>query len=385
MPLISEKTRKFLRGRRGLLSRVEAACKGQDNIIWVHSASYGEFEEVRPVIAEIRKAAPGKYKFLVTFFSPSGYEHLKDDPTMDWVFYLPYDTPWAARRFLDAVRPVKMIFCITDFWLCFVGELRRRGIDTYVVSARFQEGMSYFKWFGKPYLKAFKGFRRIFVNNEESLQVLQAHGVGQCLLAGDPRMDRVLSLAAEQWSDPVVDEWAAGDRVFVGGSVLPDMDIEIMAALAKANPKDKFLLVPHEVGEKEVGEMKARFASASLYTDSVHDGNVLIVNIVGVLSRIYRYGFAAYVGAGFDGAPHSIIEPAAYGVPVAFGPQFGPVWHCRRMIDAGCGFALNGVSDALEWYGRMKSDASAAGAAARAYCLGGSGVAARIAASILAD
>ena len=389
MAILSGKARLFISGRRGQMEKIRSACKGQKNIIWVHSASYGEFEEVRPVIDCIKAAAPGKYRFLVTFFSPSGYEHLKNDPAPDWVFYMPLDTPRNARRFLDAVRPVKMIFCITDFWLFHIAGLRKRGIDTYVVSARFREGMSYFGPLGRPYIRAFKGFRQIFTSNEESLMVLRSHGVENCSLMGDSRMDRVLALAAQQWSDPVIDAWTGGRKVFVGGSTLPDEDSSIMAALANAHPEDKFLIVPHEVGEKDVAALRSLFkGKTALYTEPDPDAQVLIVNIVGILSRIYRYGFAAYVGAGFDGAPHSIIEPAAYGIPVSFGPQFGPVWHCEKMIEAGCGFALGGVRDALDWYERLKKEpefTASCGKAARDYCVSGSGAASKIALSIIGN
>ena len=147
---MSSKALQFIQGRIGGLKRIEEACKGEDNIIWVHSSSYGEFEEARPIIAAIRAKHPG-YKFLATFFSPSGYEYLKDDPIADFVFYLPIDTPWNARRFLDAVRPVRVIVSISDYWLCYLREIRRRGIPAFLTSARFSPDMVYFKPIGKPY------------------------------------------------------------------------------------------------------------------------------------------------------------------------------------------------------------------------------------------
>lgn len=453
MSLISEKTRKFLRGRRGLQARIAAACAGVSDIVWVHSPSYGEFEEARPVLAALRAAHP-EYKFLVTFFSPSGYEHLKDDPACDFVFYLPLDGFFAARRFLDAVRPVKAVFCIADFWLFYLNELRRRGVPTYLVSARFNAGMTYFKFLGRPYLRAFRRcFTRIFVSNVESLEVLRAHGVCNCALMGDPRMDRVLALAAEEWSDPVVSAWVAGSssgsgsgsgvgsgpccgsgaKVFVAGSVLLDMDAVLVSSLANAHPSDKFLVVPHEVDRASVESLAGMFegrvmlyseATSSLAGGAVSSSSfeagselisrlgaaqVLIVDVVGLLSRLYRYGFMAYVGAGFDGAPHSVIEPAAYGIPVCFGPEFGPVWHCQKMIDVGAAFCVRSVEDLERLYATLSAPSAPtpsnplpsvegsavspvnlpptvvgcalrkAGEAARAYCVAGSGAAAKIA------
>lgn len=385
MALLSEKTRKFFEGRRGLRARVEADCAGVDNIVWVHSPSYGELEEVRPVLSVMRKIHP-EYKFLFTFFSPSGYEHLKDDPAADFVYYMPLDTPWNAKWFLSAVRPVKMIICIADFWPSFLREQHRRGFETYLVSGRFNAEMSYFGTFGKPFRYCFKHcFTKLFVNTPESAEVLEANGIDNFVLTGDPRMDRVLALASEDWNDPVVDAWAGGRKVFVAGSTLPGEDAALVCELANMHPADKFLVVPHEVGEAEVAQLRALFEGrTALYTDgTVDDGaQVLIVNKVGLLSRLYRYGFMAYVGAGFDGAPHSIIEPAAYGIPVCYGPEFGPVWHCSRMIDAGAGFCVHDAVELCSLYDEMLSSPSrlaSAGDAARRYCEDGGGVAEKIA------
>ena len=139
------KIRQFIKGHRGLIRKIESACCGHDGIIWFHAASYGEFEEARPVIEATRQQFPNS-KILLTFFSPSGYEHLKNWPVADWVFYLPVDTPWNARRFLDAVRPVKAIFTLGEYWEFFLRELRKRRIDTYIMSVRMRPDSPYLKW-----------------------------------------------------------------------------------------------------------------------------------------------------------------------------------------------------------------------------------------------
>ena len=387
MSIISAKTRKFIDGRRGQFPRIEAACRGQHGIVWVHSASYGEFEEVRPVVAALRAAKP-EVKILVTFFSPSGYEYLKDDPIADWVFYIPIDTRRNARRFLDAVRPEKVIISISDYWLNFLHELRSRGIDTYLTSARYEPDMFYFKPLGFVYRDAFRTcFKRIFVRDKQSLDLLEGIGATNAVLMGDPRLDRVLEIAAEPWSDPVVDAWAGGRKVFVAGSTLPDEDDELMIALANAHPSDKFMIIPHEIDRKQIDHLRASIAGGcSLYTEGGGDSQVLIVDTVGMLSRLYRYGFASYVGAGFDGGPHSVIEPAAYGIPVSYGPEFGPQYHCQLLIDCGAACSVGTASEMCVWYDKLVSDNDfllRSGAAARDYCVSGSDVARRIAQEIV--
>ena len=387
MAILSEKTRQFIRGRKGQFKRIEAACRGVENIVWVHASSYGEFEEARPVITEIRSAHP-ECRILVTFFSPTGYEHLKDDPIADFVFYLPLDTRRNARRFLDLVRPVKVIVSVSDYWLNFLHELRRRGTDTYLISANFHPSMGYFKPYGFPYRKAFRScFKKIIVRDEDSLGYIRGIGATNTILAGDPRMDRVMAIAALEWSNPIVDEWTAGRKVFVCGSDLPDMDDEVMIELCNAHPSDKFLIIPHEQGQKQIEHLREGIrGSVVLYTEAeagapFKDAQVLLVNTVGMLSRLYRYGFAAYVGSGFADSPHSVIEPASYGIPVAYGPNFGSHYHCRYLIECGAGAAIHNGAELCAWYDALVRDpasAEKAGKAAREYCVKGSGVARKI-------
>lgn len=388
---MKSKALQFIAGRIGQMKRIESACRGVESIIWVHSSSYGEFEEARPVIAAIRAKYP-QYKFLATFFSPSGYEYLKDDPVADFVFYLPLDTAGNVRRFLDAVRPVRVIVSISDYWLGYLHELRRREIPTFLISARFVPEMIYFKPLGRPYLNAFKTcFTKIIVNSESSYKVLEANGLENIALAGDPRMDRVTAIAAQPWSDAIVDEWSGGRKVFVAGSTLPDEDDECIIAAANANPDDKFLVIPHEQGKAQLAHLQSAIKGKSvLYTqagDDLRQAQVLIVDTVGMLSKLYRYGFAAFVGSGFGGgSPHSVIEPAAYGIPVSFGPIFGVQLHCEKMIAAGAAQAVSGREEFCAWYRRLKENPEycrAMGAAAAAYCSGSAGVANAIAEMVM--
>jgi len=392
MAIISEKTKKFITGRIGQMSRIRTACKNEKNIIWVHAASYGEFEEARPVIQQIRKMEP-QVKILATFFSPSGYEFLKNDPIADWVFYLPLDTTFNARQFLETVHPVKAIFSISDYWPHFLLELRRRKTDTYLISARFISSMIYFKPAGFIYRWLFKNcFKKIMVSNSPSLELLQSIGIKQSMLIGDPRLDRAMDIASQAWNDKVIDSWCEGRKVFVAGSTLPIGDDAVLTELANRHPDDKFLIVPHEIDEKEIADIKSSIkGKTALYTEgeeAAKGAQVMIVNTVGILSKIYRYGFASYVGAGFDGGPHSIIEPAAYGIPVSYGPEFGCYHHCQALIDAGGGHSISNADELCQWYDRLVNDKEyleACSKAALEYCKNGGGTAEKIAREIMED
>lgn len=358
------KIRLFIRGRRGLLSRIETACKGTGGIIWFHAASYGEFEEARPVIEATRKKFPTG-KILLTFFSPSGYEHLKNWPVVDWVFYLPIDTPGNARRFLDAVRPSKAIFTLGEYWECYLSGLRKRKIDTYIMSVRIRPDSPYLKWYGWRYRRIYRTtYKIVITQNETAAELVRKIGAPCVVNAGDARIDRVMSVAQAEWHDSIVDEWSSGEKVFVAGSTCPGGDDILIVSLANAHPGDRFMIIPHDPDPQQIQEIERnltgshiRYSEAEAGEASLKEAQVLIVDKVGMLSRLYRYGFAAYVGAGFTtDCPHSVIEPAAYGLPVAVGPRFYQNPHFVELHRLGSGFSFGAKDGICSWYDRLKTD-----------------------------
>ena len=183
-------------GRKGLFERMAAAIKPGERIVWVHTASLGEFEQGRPVIEKIRSRYP-EYKILLTFFSPSGYEIRKNYQGADYVFYLPADTAKNARKFLDIVNPEVAIFVKYEFWLNLLTELRKREIKTYIISAIFRHNSVFFRFYGSMWRKALRTFKTIFVQNEESKELLAGIGINNVIVAGDSRFDRVAEIARQ--------------------------------------------------------------------------------------------------------------------------------------------------------------------------------------------
>lgn len=392
----TEKIRLFFQGRKGLLPRIAAACREHRDIIWFHVASYGEFEEARPVIEATRARFPER-KILMTVFSPTVYVPMQHYAQVDWVFYLPLDTPWNVRRFLDAVRPAKAIFTITDYWPFLLGELHRRHIDTYIMSVRLEPDSKHLKCWDFNYRFIFRHcYKTVMVQNEQSRELLQRLGAPDVRVTGDPRMDRVLALSAQAWSNPVVDAWCGGQKVFVAGSTYAPED-RMVLEMAVRHPGSKILLIPHEpetagaYGCVRYTEYEGKEAD-----DRLRNAQILIIDTVGMLSRLYRYGYAAYVGGSFtEGAPHSVIEPAAYGIPVAFGPNYARDHHCQDLIAAGAGRSISNTAqlEAFAFEGdapsvaKEKADAPSgafpsattlSGQAARAYCMASAGATERI-------
>lgn len=398
--LWNRKIRLFVKGRKNLLPRIEDAVKGHDGIIWFHVASMGEFEDARPVIEETRKRYPQR-KILLTFFSPSGYEHMKGWKTVDWVFYLPMDTRRNARRFIAAVRPSKAVFTIGEYWFNYLEQLRLHGIDTYIMSVLLSKDSPYVKWYGGAYRRVLKNvYRCVMAKNAETRDSLLGIGCRNVVLAGDARIDRVMKIAAEEWHDKIVETWTGGAKVAVAGST-GVKDDELFISLVQKYPQDKFLFIPHELDEAPIRHILASARrGAVLYTDveytlssgipdkarsemmqSLSKAQVLVVNKIGILSRLYRYGWCALVGGGFTNLPHSVMEAAVYGLPVAMGPQYHKNIQFVDLMKLGAATPVENENDIQNWYSRYRANEEELSNARKIiseYCRKNSGATSRI-------
>lgn len=373
--LWNDKIRLFVQGRKGVLSRIKEAVAGHDDIIWFHTASMGEFEEARPVIEAVRRRYPER-KILLTFFSPSGYEVRKNWSTVDWVFYLPLDTCRNARKFVEIVRPAKAVFTIGEFWFNYLKQLRRHHVDTYIMSVLASKDSPYTKWYGAPYRRALRRvYKCVMVKNGDTEKVLRGFGCRNVAVTGDARIDRVCSVASEDWHDRIVEKWLDGRKAAISGSSGPRED-ELFLSLAERYPQDKFMFVPHELDEGPIRHILDSLGDrALLYShleyvsssgaprdvrdnllDTLGSYQVLVVDKIGILSRLYRYGWCALIGGGFDNLPHSVMEAVIYGMPVAMGPQYHKNSQFLDLMESGAATPVETVQDIQAWYGKYRGN-----------------------------
>ena len=350
-------------GKLGILWRGQKASLDAEHVarlkqlqgaVWIHAASVGEFEQARPLIEQL-KIKNSKLKIAVTFFSPSGYEVRKNYPLADAVLYLPFATRANARAFLDALQPSIAIFVKYEFWPAYLKELRAREIPTYSISAIFREKQIFFRWWGKYMLDVLRCFTHIYVQDEASLQLLNNHGVMQASIAGDTRFDRVQAVKDGLKTDdprliPVMDFVGDCQRVLVAGSTWPQ-DEELLARYADEHPECKIILVPHEIDDEHLHTIfnifQGRFvrytalsgerltAIGTTRHNIIQHANVLVMDTMGLLSSVYRFGQVAYVGGGFGVGIHNTIEAAVYGVPVLFGPNYLHFREAKGLIAVG--------------------------------------------------
>lgn len=350
--LWNRKAKLWIEGRRDLTSKVREAVGKDDKVFWIHAASVGEFEQGRPIIEYVREHHP-EYRIALTFYSPSGYELRKNYNGADWVFYLPVDRPAAVRGFLDALHPQVAVIVKYEFWLNLLGELRRRKVRTFIVSALFRRDSLFFKWYGGLWRQALRTFETIFVQDDDSAKRLASIGVTDVVVAGDTRFDRVWKITRTAGSVPLVESFIGGSdaRVFVAGSTWgPDEDILI--PLVQSHPGVKFILAPHEMDEQRIVRI-CRECNAVRYTnpgDAPQDAQVLIIDTIGLLSTIYRYADWAYIGGGFGVGIHNTVEPATYGLPIAFGPKYTKFNEALDMVRYGIACPVTNYDELKEWF-----------------------------------
>ena len=325
-----------------------------DKIAWFHNSSFGEFEQAKPLIEEF-KSQFADYQILITFFSPSGYEQCKDYEGADFVFYLPGDSSSNAQKFIELTRPKIAFFVLYEFWYHYFHELSRRDIPLISFSTIFREGQIYFR--NNFYQSILENVTHFFVQNENSIQLLKSIGITGVTQSGDTRFERVKEVAEASKSIPWVDEFIGDAPVLVIGSSWPK-DIEVLSYFIENHPEIKYLIAPHNLDETTLSHIENTLTLESIrYTEvneSVIEKNILIVNTMGMLSTLYRYGHVAYVGGSFGKGLHNILEAAVYGVPILFGDHnYKKFQEALDLIEAGSAHAIGNatdLSDLLEMY-----------------------------------
>lgn len=363
------KARLWCEGRRNLFERMSAAIGSDDRIVWVHAASLGEFEQGRPVIEKIRELYP-QYRILLTFFSPSGYEIRKNYSGADYVFYLPADRPAEVRRFLDIVHPEIAIFVKYEFWLNMLAELRRRQVRTYIISAIFRRGSVFFKPYGSLWRKALQSFDTLFVQNPESAELLAEIGIHNVVVAGDTRFDRVAQIARQAGKIDLIDRFRGTERIFIAGSTWQP-DEEILLPLINDNPSVKFIIAPHEMDEQRIQHIcdnvkggAVRYTKCTPLT-SFGSKQVLILDTVGLLASAYGYASWGYIGGGFGVGIHNTLEAAAFGLPIAFGPNYGRFKEACDLVSLGAAISVADSKELSRWFAPLRDNEAYLGKVSR--------------------
>lgn len=362
------KSRLMVTGRRNWQEELRRRRLPGETYVWVHCASLGEFEQGRPLIEALRKEKPG-LKVALTFFSPSGYEIRKNYPQADLVAYLPFDTRRNASAFTDILRPSVAFFVKYEFWFHTLEALHQQNIPVYLVSGIFRKSQPFFSdtpW-GKWYRQVLARFTHLFVQDENSEQLLRTIGISRCTVSGDTRFDRVAAIADGSQPLPLVDKFSGGRQLLVAGSTWKP-DEELLVPFVEASRGWKFIIVPHEVTPANINRLTRMLKTPPLLYSQATEANVtghdvMVIDSVGILSSVYRYGTIAYIGGGFGVGIHNILEAATFGLPLFFGPNFQKFREAMDLVELGAAFP---VTTTASFMSRLSGLTSVPDAMARA-------------------
>lgn len=386
------KAKKWIAGRKNIFSEINAkwpAAKGKT--IWMHCASLGEFEQGRPLLEALKANDPAQ-QIVLSFFSPSGYEVMKDYKGADAVFYLPMDSASNAKKFIDAIDPKLVLWVKYEYWYHYLTELNKRNIPTLLVSGIFRPGQPFFQWYGKIWKEMLGSFSHFFVQNEESKDLLASIGFkGNVTLNGDTRFDRVVEIASKFNAVPGIDDFCGNHPVLVAGSTWEEDEIELLH-FVNVHKHIRFIIAPHEIDAVNLKDVKDEFPNSVFYSEWIREQdrsagdhaskNVLIIDNIGMLSRLYKYATVTYVGGGFgaDGV-HNVLEAAVYGKPVVFGPVYEKYDEAIGLAETGAGISINGpvkLEAVLNELFNNGSSRNEKGEAAKAYVLKNAGASGKI-------
>lgn len=354
----NQKARDWFYGRREIFTKLSDvftphhAGEQPAPIIWIHCASLGEYEQGRPIIQDIKKKFPG-FIILLTFFSPSGYNNKANSSEADYVFYLPIDSLKNARRFIKIVSPSLAIFVKYEFWYNYLNELFKNKIPVYTVSAIFRPDQHFFKWYGGWFRTHLRKINRIFVQDSESAELLNMIDINNVTVSGDTRFDRVSTIADGEFNLHEISDFTKDIPTIVAGSTWPP-DEELLSKLyEKLKGRIRIIIAPHEVNSHHINELKNRFKGSVVLYSEFNDNSkvgkdILIIDSIGLLSKLYHYATITYVGGGFGVGIHNTLEAAVYGKPVLFGPNYRKFKEANELVHFSGAVPITSASELID-------------------------------------
>ena len=358
--LFNEKARLWIDGRRKWRKRVASAIQKLDkgrNSVWFHVSSLGEFEQGRPLMEELKRDKD--INLILSFYSPSGFEIMKNWSGADLIIYLPLDTVKNAADFIKLIDPCLAIFVKYDFWYHYLKELKKKEIPSLLISARFYPDQLFFKKWAWWYRSVLFLFDKILVQDQLSMDLLASVSYDNAILTGDTRYDRVWELSQHSDHFPEIEKFIKGRKLFIAGSSWP-LDEKIMLPYINEKREEMcFIIAPHDISNMHVSSLKSKLeGKAILYSELSNSANeeVLILNSIGMLSRLYKYAYIAYIGGAFKEGLHNILEPAAYALPVITGPDHEGFLEGSLMEAAGALFRVRNEEEFAEIMDRLMGD-----------------------------
>ena len=355
----NKKAKLWWNGRKNQRKNLTSVNK-DDEWIWIHVSSLGEFEQGLPVIENLKTNFP-KYKLLLTFFSPSGYEPRKNFHLADKVAYMPSDTRHNAKKLIKNFNIKAVFFVKYDFWFNYMKVLKKNDIPLYYISALLQQDHYFFKFYSSWFRKQLHNVSHFFVQNDETSKLLKSIGIENTTVTGDTRFDRVFEIAKQSKSFPEIEKFIAGRQCIIAGSSWPS-DEKFIIPFSKEMPENYCLIIaPHDISDSHIKQITSQLDSYILYsgqlsTVSNQQAKVLVIDTIGILKQIYKYARFAYVGGGFMSSIHNTQEALVFGCPVVIGPKYHKFVEAVDLVRDGGMFSVNNQEEFYNIFERLMND-----------------------------
>ncbi len=355
--LFNKKAKQWVEGRKNQTSKIAELSLIKKPIIWFHCASTGEFEQGKPLMEALRKKNTD-YFILVTFFSPSGYEAKKNDSAIDLALYLPLDGKTNASMFIAQMKPKAAVFVKYEFWYYYFKELHAQNIPLYIVSANFRPDQLFFKRYGSFFRKTLRFVTHFFVQTSSSKNLLSLINISNVSVVGDTRLDQVIRIKESPFQNEMMEQFCHSSKVLIAGSTWPEDD-DFLKELIKQNLPLKYIIVPHEIHENTLKSWLKSYPDTCVLwsgiktVEDIKGKNIIVIDQIGLLSKLYRFAAIAYIGGGFGKGIHNILEPSVYEIPVLFGPNYKKFNEAIELIKLKGAFSfenqpeLNGIVEKL--------------------------------------
>jgi len=357
----SRKMKLFLDGRKDVFKTLASSIKAEDKTIWFHCASLGEFEQGVPLMEVLKEKHPS-HKLVITFFSPSGYEIKKNTPLADVVVYLPLDTPKNARNFIQLAHPSLAIFIKYEFWPNYLFQLKKNNIKTLLVSGLFRENQLFFKSYGGFMRKSLKSFNHFFVQDESSEKLLQQINFNNITVSGDTRFDRVFNQLKQDNNLDFISQFKQESLCIVCGSTWPEDEQVLLDYINSSSSTVKFIIAPHKIEAGKIEAFKQNIKKKVVLFSEKENLNlsgysILIIDTIGLLTKIYSYADIAYVGGAMGSTGlHNILEPITFGIPIVIGKNFKKFPEAKTLLDLKGLFSVNDTAECSEILTKLADD-----------------------------
>lgn len=361
----NKKAQLWWKGRKNQWGNLKSVNK-DDEWIWVHVSSLGEFEQGLPVIERIKQNFP-KYKILLTFFSPSGYEPRKNFQLADKVAYMPSDTMSNAKKLIKNFNIKAAFFVKYDFWFNYMKVLKNNNIPLYYISALLHKDHYFFKPYSFWFRKQLKNVTHYFVQNDETAQLLNSININDVTITGDTRFDRVFEIARQSQSFPEIEKFINGRQCIIAGSSWQP-DEKLLIPFSKEMPDNYCLIIaPHDISDSHIKQITSQLDDYVLYSQMSTDNGqqtfsvnkkckVLVIDAIGILKKIYKYARFAYVGGGFMSSIHNTQEALVFGCPVVIGPKYHKFVEAVDLVEAGGMFSVSNKKEFDDIFEQLMND-----------------------------